>query len=490
MARPNRPSTKTRIIQAVSSLVGLRPMASYEAAGNGRRAKDMWGAASVQGPVAELNVALPTLRKRSRWEVQNNPSAARAADVLVSSVVGDGIRPAIPNAELRRRWDAWVLECDADQLGDFYTVQALVWREVVAAGEALARLRPRKLSDGLTVPLQIQCLPSEMLPLTDSSVPDSAIAGIEFDGIGRPRTYWLYDRHPDEANRLGGRPQVKPVASPEIMHVYRPMRFGQLRGEPWLTRAIVPLHSIHDYTDAELVRKQTAALFGVIVTDPQPTPSAAVIDGGDPDGGAATDEQQDLPPLQAGALIQARYGTDVKVIAPADVGAQFEMFIRAQYRQIASAIGLPYDLLTGDYNPSDRVLRQILHTYMREVRPWVRILVQDFCRPVWLAFLEAAEISGAWRPSSDDERLAMQNIEWVWQPFGHVHPTQEAQADVILIGAGLKSLHQAAAERGRSFGDILEERRKEAEMLAAAGIQLTLDPRGIVASEQDPETEK
>lgn len=271
------------------------------------------------------------------------------------------------------------------------------------------------------------------------------------------------------------------------MHVYRPQRFGQLRGEPWLTRAIVPLHDLHDYVDAELVRKRTAALFGVIVTDPQPTPSAAVIDGGDPDGGAATEEQQQLPPLQAGALIQARYGTDVKVVAPADVGGQFEAFLRAQYRQIATAIGLPYDLLTGDYNPSDRVLRQILHTYMREVRPWVRILVQDFCRPVWLAFLEAAEVSGAWRPSSDEERVAIQNVEWVWQPFGHVHPTQEAQADLLLIGAGLKSLHQAAAERGRSFADVLAERKKEAEMLAEAGIQLTLDPRGIVAPEQSEE---
>ncbi len=211
----------------------------------------------------------------------------------------------IPNADLRRLWDRWVLECDADQIGDLYTIQALVWREVVSAGEALARLRARKTTDGLTVPLQIQCLPSEMLPIAEQGVPDAAIAGIEFDGIGRPRTYWLYDRHPDEANRLGGRPQVRPVASAAIMHVYRPQRFGQLRGEPWLTRAIVPLHDLHDYVDAELVRKRTAALFGVIVTDPQPTPSAAVIDGGDPDGGAATEEQQQLPPLQATASTAA-----------------------------------------------------------------------------------------------------------------------------------------------------------------------------------------
>ena len=141
-----------------------------------------------------------------------------------------------------------------------------------------------------------------------------------------------------------------------------PDALRQLRGEPWLTRAIVPLHDLHDYVDAELVRKRTAALFEVIVTDPQPTPSAAVIDGGDPDAGAPTEEQQVLSPLQAGALIQAKYGTEVKVVAPADVGCQFEAFLRAQYRQIATAMGRPYDLLTGDHNPSDGVLRQILHT--------------------------------------------------------------------------------------------------------------------------------
>ena len=33
------------------------------------------------------------------------------------------------------------------------------------AGEVFFRFRPRRLQDGLTVPLQLQMLPSEMLPI-------------------------------------------------------------------------------------------------------------------------------------------------------------------------------------------------------------------------------------------------------------------------------------------------------------------------------------
>ncbi|MGK9537063.1 phage portal protein, partial [Salmonella enterica subsp. enterica] len=61
-------------------------------------------------------------------------------------------------------WDDWVDEADADELTDFYGMQALVARTVETAGECFVRLRPRSLSEGLAVPLQLQALAPEFVP--------------------------------------------------------------------------------------------------------------------------------------------------------------------------------------------------------------------------------------------------------------------------------------------------------------------------------------
>jgi capsid protein len=41
---------------------------------------------------------------------------------------------------------------------------------------------------------------------------------------------------------------------------------GQIRGEPWLARALVKLNELDQYDDAELVRKKTAAMFAGFIT--------------------------------------------------------------------------------------------------------------------------------------------------------------------------------------------------------------------------------
>lgn len=63
----------------------------------------------------------------------------------------------------------------------------------------------------------------------------------------------------------GGMDTVRVPAS-EIIHLFRPLRPGQIRGEPWLARALVKLNELDQYDDAELVRKKTAAMFAGFIT--------------------------------------------------------------------------------------------------------------------------------------------------------------------------------------------------------------------------------
>jgi Bacteriophage capsid protein len=54
---------------------------------------------------------------------------------------------------------------------------------------------------------------------------------------------------------VGGLDTVRVPAS-EIIHLFRPLRPGQIRGEPWLARALVKLNELDQYDDAELVRRK------------------------------------------------------------------------------------------------------------------------------------------------------------------------------------------------------------------------------------------
>ena len=61
-------------------------------------------------------------------------------------------------------------EADAEGFTDFYGLQRRAAREVFIAGEVFFRFRPCRPQDGLTVPLQLQMLTSEMLSLNRNEV--------------------------------------------------------------------------------------------------------------------------------------------------------------------------------------------------------------------------------------------------------------------------------------------------------------------------------
>ena len=136
---------------------------------------------------------------------------------------------------------------------------------MLEGGEAFIRIRLRRPEDNLTVPLQLQVLEPEHVPITYNTVSNNGNAircGIEFDSLGRRVAYWMYRSHPNDAMLapMSGADErlLMRVPASEVVHLFRPLRPGQIRGEPWLARALVKLHELDQYDDAELVRKKIA----------------------------------------------------------------------------------------------------------------------------------------------------------------------------------------------------------------------------------------
>ena len=134
------------------------------------------------------------LKARARQLVRTNPYAANAAASFTAHVVGAGMKPSslvedgALKDQIQRVWLAWTDEADADGLTDFYGLQAMAARAMFEAGECFLRIRLRRPDDGLSVPLQLQMLSSEHLPLSKcETLPNGneIIFGIELDRIGR-----------------------------------------------------------------------------------------------------------------------------------------------------------------------------------------------------------------------------------------------------------------------------------------------------------------
>lgn len=393
----------------------------------------------------------PDITARARWLVRNNGYAVNAVESWAANTVGDGIKPiskigdAARKEELQRLWLAWTDEADAEGLTDFYGLQRRAAREVFMAGEVFFRIRMRRAGDGLTIPLQLQMLPAEMLPLeqTGTAANGNVIRqGIEFDRIGRRVAYHFLRRHPGDSTDPGLAGDIVRVPAAEVIHVIDPVEGGQLRGVSKLAPAIVKLFLLDQYDDAELDRKKVAAMYAMFVTSPAPENPLAPAE--DEDGPAGVE-------ISPGQIVRLDPGEDVTVGQPADSGGTYEPFQYRTLLQISAALGIPYpyianDMVKGNFSNS----RLALIEFRRRVSAWQHsVMVFQLCRPVYARWMDAAVLSGALAlPRYEANRSRLLTADWLPTKWDWVDPLKDANAEIAQIEAGLKSRTQAIAERG------------------------------------------
>lgn len=443
-----------------SLAAGLTPQPNPHHGASVTRRMAAWRPTS-SGPNAVVNASSDELVRRSRDARRNNPMARRSMSLLSTHTVGGGIkpRPLCKNAKVRAAltelWADWTAVADADGVLDFYGLQALAVSEMVEAGESFCRLRTRKLSDGLPVPLQLQLIPSEQLPLS-YAVPDRLnpiVQSIERNPIGKRTAYWVLPQHPGEF--LTGFPAFSPtpvrVSAEDVAHMYNVSRIGQLRGLPWLSAAITTLYQVNQYLDAELLRKQMVALIVGFIRKPaaemvlpqnvQETlgPISEAADGGPPDVA-----------MEPGTMTYLEAGEDVVFNSPGDVGGNFDTFLTATYRTVAAGADLIYEELTGDWsNTNDRTFRAMFGTFKRTVRQWqFNLVAAQFCTPVWTRFVDYALASGALVVPKSVNEQDLRRCEWRPERWEYLNPVQDVAATGEAIALGLTSRQAEVAERG------------------------------------------
>jgi lambda family phage portal protein len=446
----------------------------YNSAAMGRRTVTI--GSSTRGVSSLALSDGPLLTARARKAVMDNPRASSGVTGFIAEVIGTGMRPHSRHSDpdtrqlLEKEFGLWVPQASAtrrigpdgtpDSLQDFYLLQSLICRNVVEAGEAFARFRPRIDSDlsptGLRVPLQIELIEPEQLPFWkmsgDKMLPGNLIrAGIEFDPVHQRVAYHFYRDHPGDSTIWPNAWEVVRVPSPSVLHIMEFIRGNQIRGITSLAPILIQLADLDDYDDAERLRQKLGAyMFGwkesLTPDDPQLALLTTVGNDQAPAGVAYVEAQPGTM-----TMLDANAGEKFGFYSHPGVANTYEAFMRIQQQTIATAMRVSYDMLTGDMNQvnysSARIrligLRRIWKQYQHAV------IKHQFCRPVWRAWLDAAALAGV--IDAKDYRKRPQeylNVEWLAQPWEYVDPVKDITSFRMEIESCLDSREAKIAERG------------------------------------------
>ncbi len=427
--------------------------ALHDAAAGARRLKD-WH--PTDADISSIATASgDTLVRRARDLVLANPYAANAKEEFSAALVGTGIRPASTladealQAHVMQLWSTWCEVAEEQGSLSLYGVMDLVAGALFEAGEVFIRLRPRRPDDRLPVPLQLQVLESEYLDRSYSA-PVGAVrrirAGIEFGALGERLAYHFWRNHPgDKIGWLGTQERVR-VPAETVLHVFDVRRPSQLRGLPMLTPGMVRMRIFDSYDDAELERKRTAALVAGFVTKS--------TEGGFWTNETEATDDEGLPEATArwspGTIVELLPDESIEFSAPVDVGATYETFQYRNLLAIAAAIGIPYANLTGDVRQANySSLRAALVQFRRRVdRLQTKVMVHQFCRPIWARFIDAAILSGALTASAAQAEELKAKVLWIPPKWEWVDPLKDRQAEQLAVDMRVKARSQVIIQEG------------------------------------------
>ncbi|MGL5589090.1 MAG: phage portal protein [Aeromonas veronii] len=461
-------------------IVGMdgRPLASgavYEAATASPRGSG-WSAPNV-GPNAAVASSGKVLRDRTRAQYRNSPLLRSAINKGVTAEAGKGVSllSICKNEAVRDVLnELWKETCNQlDPWGDmsFGGLIDQIVRARRMSGEVFVVRVPVRLGMGLKVPLQVSVLESDFCPITLTkrlTNGNRIVQGIELKGRKKV-AFWFYQSHPTDWDNgsKGTSTALIRIPARDVIHHYKALRPGQLRGEPDTAAALLKDKTFSDYSDAELQRKQTRAGFtGFLYREDfeeddyqfDPVTGRAIYDD--------SEAPQEREVVAGGTILRGQAGEKLQLFEGDNTGSGFNDFVKWQAQQLAAALEIPYPLLTGDWaGLSDRTIRAILNEFRRGVTAdQTNLLGFQVCLKVWQWFVNTAVTVGLVPAAGFAENpWAFYALDIRPDAWRHLHPEQDIRSRTMAINSNLSNLEREAAECG---GDLTENMRANARSRA------------------------
>jgi len=464
-------------------------------------------------PTVDAIADLPTLRDRSRDEMRNSGVASGAVNGAVSGIVGTGLSatPSINhrvlglsleeakawNTNTRTRFEVWAAseDCDVSRTNDFYGIQELAKRTWLESGDGFVNT-PRINRNG-RARLALQLIEGDRVcnPARTANTP-TLIEGVEIDPTTQEAThYHIAARHPGDTYAAGNEWTRVAARSPNgrrnVLHLFKPIRPGQVRGIPWIAPVLEPLKQLDRWTENELNAAVTSSIFSVFAKmDGEAFQS---IFDGDGESEKLIDQRANWSgELTSGKAINLLPGEELGSVSSSRPNPLFDPFWMAMVRTIGMSLEIPVEVLTMHFQSSYSAARGAFLMAWKYYKSRRDLLAKKLCQPVyelWLAD-EIAEGRIVAPGYFVDEyiRAAWNKCLWTGDGPGSIDPSKEVDAAERRVAMGISTLE---AESILHDGVDWETKHRQRTIEVAArrddGVELPMPGAPAPQRQADPQ---
>ncbi|WP_274426757.1 phage portal protein [Chelativorans sp. YIM 93263] len=318
--------------------------------------------------------------------------------------------------------------------------------------------------------------------------------GVEINEYGAATGYYFRKYHPGDVFLGQGKTwqwdfveRETEWGRPIVVHAFEQKRAGMTRGvSDWAP----VIRSIKQYTDYEDFEVQAALLNASMAAfietpfDPDELMDSLGVDGQSGVAGmygAIAEAQKayygaapiDLPGARVNTL---QPGEQAKFTRPEHPNANFDVFVNAALRKIASAVGLTYEQLSMDWSKVNySSARAALLEIWRGLTSKKTNIASQFMGPIYRAWLEEVFDRGlidlpAGAVPFEENPAAWCHAEWIGPGRGWIDPMREAQAAGERLASNLTTLQQEASEQGRDWKLDAMQRKRERDFYQKLGL--------------------
>lgn len=519
----------------------LRPKtgpAAFGFGGNAYRGADRWSTelaswvANLASADSEIMQDRDQLVARSRDLLRNNGWASGLVDNEVNAAVGSGLTlSAQPNwkalgieldearkvgDQFEAAYEEWATDprklCDLERKRSIGRLQRLAYSNYFGVdGEALALLHIKRF---LAFPLVVQLIDPDRLSNPNGAPDTSRLrGGVETNADGVPIAYHIRRAHPNDSlvdtaleSQIWDRvPANDNSGLPRVIHAIRDQRIGQTRGVGQLVSVLLEFRM----ADKQKRLEQQAAVVNAIWA----ATLESNFDGeelremlGDTstsDMSTVRSEFYDESAIKVdGVRIPHLFpGDKLTLTQPTRPNANYEAFERSVLRHLAAGTGQTYEQVSRDWSKTNySSARAALLEYWRGVIARRAMFVEDFVRPIYMAFLMVGFIGNRFKMPANDNLpdvfempAAWTKARWIGPARGWVDPTKEAQGALMRMDAGLTTLQAEAAEQGLDWRDVLAQQKIERDERKRLGLPepdwSVIQQNSLDKSDEDEERE-
>ena len=373
------------------------------------------------------------------------------------------------DSQVERYWSEWCSKCDFLRRHDFTTLLQLAVQAILRDGDCGFIV----VRDGGELRLQsveADRIGSPYNRLIDS---DKYIGGINLDEYGRPVSYQVYVRTINNQYL-----DPTDIPAPEFIHLFDATRLDEYRGRSAFATALNATRDLQEALKAEIQAIKFAAYqTGVITTENGSADAADYFATSSRTDNGQTEKLSNIDP---GAINYLSPGEKMEMFQSERPGGAFGEFIRLVQSHICMSVGLPYGF-AFDADKSGPMARMEAAMAERTFARWRGLLESQFLNRIKnIVLLDAAS-----RGEIDDSEFLLDG-RWCWPAKVSIDYGREANADIALWKAGLKTAGQIYSDAGEDYEEALRARAKEAAMIVDLAEEMDIPAQYISDSVPTP----